>query len=234
MNTSNDNYTYQYPHPAVATDCVIFGYDGNRLQVLLVERGIEPFKGSWALPGGFVRENETAEDGARRELFEETGINHAYIKQLKAYSAVERDPRERVISIAFFALVKSCEVKGGDDASQARWFNLDEVPRLAFDHQAILQDAVEALRREIHFEPVGFELLPERFTIRELQNLYEQVLKVEFDRRNFFNKIRRLGILNRLKDKTRPTAKKDAFLFEFNQKAYNEFKAKHNGFRMEF
>lgn len=231
---NNSNNSFNYPHPAIATDCVIFGYDGLNLQVLLIERANEPFKGAWALPGGFVQQNETVEEGALRELREETGIDHAYIKQLKTYSSIDRDPRERVISVAFYALVKDCEISAGDDTANARWFNINEVPQLAFDHQAILKDALQALRREIHFEPVGFELLPDKFTIRELQNLYEQVLNVEFDRRNFFNKIRRLGILNRLKESTRPTPKKDAFLFEFNHEAYKQFKEKHNGFRMEF
>ena len=171
-------FRYKYPHPSVTTDCVIFGFDGNKLEVLLVKRGIDPFKGNWALPGGFVRMEESAEEGALRELQEETGLCEAYIRQFHTFSAPNRDPRERVITIAYYALVKLQEVKGADDADEARWFALDQVPSLAFDHDMILRTALNELRKQIHFEPVGFELLPEKFTIKELQNLYEAVLGV--------------------------------------------------------
>ncbi|MBQ4028111.1 MAG: NUDIX hydrolase, partial [Prevotella sp.] len=121
-------YHYKYPHPNVTTDCVIFGYDGNRLKVLLIERGIEPYKGCWAFPGGFLNMDEPAETGAKRELFEETGLTTASVRQFHAFSAPDRDPRERVITIAFYALVRISEVKGGDDAAKAEWFALDEIP----------------------------------------------------------------------------------------------------------
>ena len=165
-------YCYKYPHPAVTTDCVIFGFDGSELQVLLIERGIEPFKGKWAFPGGFLNMDETAGEGAMRELKEETGLENAYIEQFNTYSEPGRDPRERVITIAHYALVRIQEVKGGDDAAKAQWFPIDEVPQLAFDHDKILRDAMRKLRERIHFEPIGFELLPEKFTMRELQILY--------------------------------------------------------------
>ena len=169
-------YCYRYPHPAVTTDCVIFGFDGERLQVLLIERGIEPFKGRWAFPGGFIKMDETAEEGALRELKEETGMENAFIQQFHTFSNPLRDPRERVITIAFYALVRIQEVKGGDDAASARWFPLDEIPALAFDHDHMLRMATQRLRQEIHFHPIGFELLPEKFTLRELQSLYEAIL----------------------------------------------------------
>ena len=121
-----NQYCYKYPHPAVTTDCVIFGFNGERLQVLLIERGIEPYKGRWAFPGGFLKMDETAEEGALRELKEETGLENAYIQQLHTFSDPNRDPRERVITIAYYALVRIQEVKGGDDAAAARWFPLDE------------------------------------------------------------------------------------------------------------
>lgn len=121
-------YCYKYPHPAVTTDCVIFGFDGRELQVLLIERGIEPFKGKWAFPGGFLKMDETAREGALRELKEETGIENAYIEQVNTYSDPWRDPRERVITIAHYALVRIQEVKGGDDAAKAQWFPIDKVP----------------------------------------------------------------------------------------------------------
>lgn len=189
------SYTYDYPRPSVATDCVVFGFDGRDLQVLLIERGNEPFKGFWAFPGGFMNMDETAESGALRELQEETGLIIRVLKQLGAFTDVNRDPRGRVISIAFYALVRPSEVIGGDDASEARWFSLDDVPRLAFDHDYILRKALRQLRKDIHFEPIGFELLNKSFTMSELQRLYEAILGVRFDRRNFEKKMLQTGIL---------------------------------------
>lgn len=169
-------YHYKYPHPSVTTDCVIFGFDGTRLNVLLIERGNDPYKGCWAFPGGFLNMDESALEGAKRELYEETGLRDAYIHQFHAFSAPDRDPRERVISIAYFALVRLTDVKAGDDAAKAQWFPLDEIPPLAFDHDKMLREALKALRRMIHFEPIGVELLPENFTKTQLQTLYEAIL----------------------------------------------------------
>ena len=225
-------YCYKYPHPAVTTDCVIFGFDGSELQVLLIERGIEPFKGKWAFPGGFLNMDETAGEGAMRELKEETGLENAYIEQFNTYSEPGRDPRERVITIAHYALVRIQEVKGGDDAAKAQWFPIDEVPQLAFDHDKILRDAMRKLRERIHFEPIGFELLPEKFTMRELQILYESILGVKFDRRNFAKNMMHYELLNQLDETVRPTAKRDALLYSFNKDNYELFKKK--GFQMEF
>lgn len=225
-------YCYKYPHPAVTTDCVIFGFDGSELQVLLIERGIEPFKGKWAFPGGFLNMDETAGEGTMRELKEETGLENAYIEQFNTYSEPGRDPRERVITIAHYALVRIQEVKGGDDAAKAQWFPIDEVPQLAFDHDKILRDAMRKLRERIHFEPIGFELLPEKFTMRELQILYESILGVKFDRRNFAKKMMHYELLNQLDETIRPTAKRDALLYSFNKDNYELFKKK--GFQLEF
>ena len=227
-----NQYCYKYPHPAVTTDCVIFGFDGERLQVLLIERGIEPYKGRWAFPGGFLKMDETAEEGALRELKEETGLEGAYMEQFHTFSAPERDPRERVITIAYYALVKIQEVKGGDDAVSARWFPLDERPSLAFDHDYILRMATQRLREQIHFQPIGFELLPEKFTIKELQLLYESILGLNFDRRNFAKKMTHLEILTDLEETIWPTPKREAKLYKFNAEKYEELKRK--GFRLEF
>ena len=227
-----NQYCYKYPHPAVTTDCVIFGFNGERLQVLLIERGIEPYKGCWAFPGGFLKMDETAEEGARRELKEETGLENAYIQQLHTFSAPNRDPRERVITIAYYALGKIQEVKGGDDAASARWFPLDEIPPLAFDHDYILRMATQKLREQIHFQPIGFELLPEKFTIKELQSLYEAILGINFDRRNFAKKMLHLEILTELNETVWPTPKREARLYKFNADKYEELKRK--GFRIEF
>jgi len=232
METKKGTYTYEYPHPSVTTDCVIFGFDGTKLRVLLVERGIEPFKDRWAFPGGFLKMDESAETGALRELQEETGLEGAYIKQFHTFSDPNRDPRERVLTVAYYALVRMQEVKGGDDAANAEWFALDEVPSLAFDHDMILRLALKELRRQIHFEPIGFELLPEKFTIKELQLLYEAILDVKFDRRNFYNKMMHLEILTQLDETVFNSPKKEAFLFKFNHEKYDELKQK--GFRLEF
>ena len=188
-------YCYKYPHPAVTTDCVVFGFDGHRLNILLIERGAEPYKGCWAFPGGFMNIDETAEQGAMRELSEETGLKLEYLKQFGTFTAVHRDPRERVITIAFYALARKSAVQGGDDAAKAQWFPIEEVPPLAFDHDYILRKATEQLKKDIHFEPIGFGLLDEQFTIPELQRLYESILGVRFDRRNFYKKILQTGIL---------------------------------------
>lgn len=228
----NKEYTYKHPHPSVTTDCVIFGFDGTKLKVLLIERGVEPYKGRWAFPGGFLQMEETAEEGALRELQEETGLTGAYIEQFHTFTEPHRDPRERVITIAYFALVRIQEVKGGDDAASAQWFSLDEIPELAFDHDAILQMALEKLRERIHFQPIGFELLPEKFTMKELQALYEAILEVRFDRRNFAKKMLHYQLLNQLEETTWPTAKREAYLFSFNKTKYEELKKK--GFQLEF
>lgn len=232
MESTKVTYTYEYPHPSVTTDCVIFGFDGTKLKVLLVERGIEPFKGRWAFPGGFLRMDESAEACALRELQEETGLEGAYIKQFHTFSDPKRDPRERVVTVAYYALVRMQEVKGGDDAARAAWFALDEVPSLAFDHDLIFRRALTELRKQIHFEPIGFELLPEKFTVKELQLLYEAILDVKFDRRNFYNKMKHLEILTQLDETVFNSPKKEAYLFKFNPKKYDELKQK--GFRLEF
>ncbi len=225
-------YCYKYPHPAVTTDCVIFGFDGEELKVLLIERGIEPFKGHWAIPGGFLNPNESAEVGALRELKEETGIESAYIEQFHTYSTPDRDPRERVITIAYMAFVKLQEVKGGDDAADAKWFPVNKTPNLAFDHDMILRDALARLRERIHFHPIGYDLLPDKFTMKQLQTLYEAVLGVHFDRRNFAKKMFHLEILIQLDETVWPTPKREANLYKFNLEKYNELKRR--GFRLEF
>lgn len=225
-------YEYKYPHPSVTTDCVIFGFDGVSLKVLLIERGIDPYKGSWAFPGGFLNMNESAEEGAARELEEETGLTDVYIEQLQAFSAVNRDPRERVITIAFYALVNISEVQAGDDAAKAQWFKLSEIPSLAFDHEHILRVAMSRLKERLHFEPVGFELLPDNFTLSELQNLYEAILEVKFDRRNFHRKMIELGLVEQADPNQVRISRKQPIIYRFNAGKYRELKQKR--FRLEF
>ena len=226
-------YTYPYPHPAVTTDCVIFGYDLREgLSVLLIQRGIDPFKGQWAFPGGFLRMDEDADTCARRELLEETGFKAASFIQFGTFSEVNRDPRERVITIAYMALVRKGDVQGGDDAADARWFPVAAVPPLAFDHDRILRIALERLKEQIHFHPVGFELLPEVFTLSQLQALYEAILGVRFDRRNFAAKMQKLGLLQPTGDRPSDAARRIPQTFRFNVQKYEELKR--SGFRLEF
>ena len=232
MRKEKGEYTYPFPRPSVTTDCVIFGYDGKDLKLLLVERGIPPFKGMWALPGGYLQMDEDAIDGAKRELFEETGLRDAYIEQFRTFSAVDRDPRGRVITIAHLALVRISEVKGGDDAAKAQWFPLKDVPQLAFDHDMILREAMKALRQKIHFEPVGFELLPDVFTMPQLQHLYESILDVRFDRRNFASKMLHLGILEDTGSREPGAPSRVPATYRFNKDRYDALKSK--GFRLEF
>ena len=225
-------YTYKYPHPSVTTDCVIFGFDGTTIKVLLIQRGIEPFKGKWAFPGGFMKMDETAEDCAKRELEEETGLKNTSVEQFYTFTDVNRDPRERVITIAHYALVRLSEVKGGDDASFAQWFSMDEIPSLAFDHDRILRMAINQLKERICFEPIGFDLLPEVFTMSKLQNLYEAILEVKFDRRNFYNKMLKLGILSEAEPRPKNASRRTPSKYRFNSDKYAELKQK--GFRLEF
>lgn len=229
-------YWYRYEHAAITTDCVIFGYDvkDSSLKVLLVERGIEPYKGRWALPGGFIRMDESADDAARRELREETSLSINYMEQFYTFSEPGRDPRERVITIAYYALTQIHDVEGGDDARVARWFDLDDMPPLAFDHDHILRKAQQCLRERIHFEPIGFELLPEKFTMRQLQSLYEAILSVKFDRRNFAKKMLHFGMLTQLDETTtaQMSSRSGTYLYSFNKLNYEELKR--NGFRLEF
>lgn len=232
MEENKEMYSYRYPRPAVTADCVIFGFDGVGIKVLLIQRGIEPFKGKWALPGGFMNMNETVEECAKRELKEETGLKNAVVEQFYTFSDVNRDPRERVITVAHYALVRLSEVKGGDDAASARWFSMNEIPSLAFDHDRILRMAVNRLKERICFEPIGFELLPQVFTMTELQNLYEAILEVKFDRRNFYNKMLKLGILTEAEPRPANASRRTPSKYRFNAEKYTELKQK--GFRLEF
>lgn len=225
-------YCYKYPHHSVTTDCVIFGFDGVSINVLLIERGLEPFQGKWALPGGFLRPDETASECAKRELEEETGLKEAYLEQFHTFTDVDRDPRERVITIAYYALVKKRQVQGGDDARKAQWFKLEEIPHLAFDHDHILRVAMAKLKEKMYVQPVGFELLPEVFTMPELQNLYESILQVKFDRRNFAKKMLNHGLLFEAEKRPANAPSRHPSKYSFNSQKYKELKEK--GFRLEF
>lgn len=195
MANTEKLYSYRYPHPAVTTDCVIITFHEGKLKILLIKRGIEPYKGEWALPGGFLRMDESAEECAHRELREETGVTGCHIKQFHTFSRPDRDPRERVVTIAFYALVKWQEARGADDAEYADWIPMDHLPPLAFDHAEIVKKAMEAIRRDLFFEPVAFNLLNDLFSMPQLQSIYEAILGRTFDRRNFAKKMKHVGIL---------------------------------------
>src|SRR5436190_4797223 len=197
-------FSYEYPRAALTVDCVVFGFDEGELKILLIERGLPPFKGKWALPGGFVRLDETVDEAAHRELLEETGLRNVFLEQLYTFGAVKRDPRERVVSVAYYALVKLVEhpAVGATDASDARWFPVAETPALAFDHAEILSTALQRLRGKVSYEPIGFELLPEKFTLSQIQHLYQAVLEVPLDKRNFRKKILSMGLLVPLRERS--------------------------------
>lgn len=224
-----DGYAYQYPRAAITTDCVIFGYDGYQLRVLLIRRGGDPFKGYWALPGGFLNMDESVEQCAFRELYEETGLEPDSLEQFGVFSALGRDPRGRTVSVAFYGLVRLAEVHGGDDAAEAQWFDPTELPDLAFDHFDIIKEAFEALKRDIHYRPIGFNLLEQQFSIPQLQRLYESILGVSFDRRNFQKKVLSLGILNQTNNKEKAQRHRAGKLYTFNQERYNELREENVG-----
>ena len=235
-------YTYEYPHPAVTADCVVFGYDGKELRVLLIKRGAEKeasttaYVGEWALPGGFldVEQDKTIAHTAQRELKEETGLTLGIkdFKEAATFSDIKRDPRERVITIAHYALVKLSEVQADTDADKADWFSLSNIPHLAFDHDKILRVAFSRMKQDIHFEPVGFEMLPEVFTLPQLQHLYESILEVKFDRRNFANKMKHFGMLSEVSIDTPRHGTRTPIKYRFNKENYERLKS--NGFQLEF
>lgn len=215
-------YYYKYPHPAITTDSVVFGFDGKTLNVLLIERGGEPYKGCWAIPGGFIHIDETIEDGAMRELKEETSVDNLYLEQFHVFSAVDRDPRERVITVAFFALVRKSDyhVIGGDDAVKAEWFTIGNLPELAFDHREIILMARERLQEKLRTEPLAFKLLDEKFVMSELQNLYEVINETTYDRRNFARKMISTGFLQDCGPSPLPLHNRIPQLFSFKEEAY--------------
>lgn len=219
-------HTYEYARPALTVDCVVFGFDEGDLKVLLVQRDLEPFAGRWALPGGFVRLEESLEDAARRELSEETGLRGVFLEQLYTFGRPDRDPRERVVSVAFYALVSLAEhpPHAATDAREAAWFSVDDAPDLAFDHEDILQTALTRLRGKVRYEPIGFELLPAKFTLGQLQHLYEVILEEPMDKRNFRKKILGMGLLVDTGEIQRDVAHRAARLHRFDERKYQQLR----------
>ena len=190
-------HTYEYPHPAVTTDIVIFTIRQDELKVLLIKRALAPHQGMWALPGGFVNLDESLEEGARRELQEETGVSDVFLEQLYTFGSPDRDPRERVITVAYYALIPSDEIdiQAGTDAEGVSWFGMQELPELAFDHSSILDMAYERLRAKLDYSTIAFQFMPRSFTISELQHVYEVILREPVDKRNFRKRILRLDLI---------------------------------------
>lgn len=223
----------KYPRPSVAVDLVVFGYQNRRLSLLLIERGLSPFKGMWALPGGFVREDESVEEAARRELKEETGLENVYLEQLYTFGEPKRDPRGRVISVSYFALVKPEDHNpvADTDAAKAKWCPVAELPQLAFDHADIISMAQRRLKGKIRYEPVGFELLPKLFTLTQLQDIYETILGEQLDKRNFRKKILSFEILKETDRKVETVPYRAPTLYRFEVSKYR--KLVRDGFRFE-
>ncbi len=219
----------------LCVDAVVFGYTAEKsISVLLIKRTIEPFIHDWALPGGFVLNGETLEDAVTRELLTEAGVHINYLEQLYTFGRPERDPRGRIISIAYFGLVNPTNFKlaASSDAEDARWFDIKNLPALAFDHGEIVATAVKRLRNKIRYEPIGFELLDKKFPISDLEKLYETVLDRPIDRRNFQKKMNHFGILMGHNEKQKhPSAGRPAKLYSFNEERY--FQLKQEGIMFE-
>jgi 8-oxo-dGTP diphosphatase len=215
--------SYTYARPALTVDTVVFALADDVLRILLIERALEPFAGKWALPGGFVRIDETLVEAAQRELREETGLQDIFLEQLYTFGDLQRDPRERVVSVVYYALVHlSGKLPSADtDARSAAWFPLGELPELAFDHPRIVQMALARLRAKVRYQPLGFELLPERFTLRQLQRLYEVILDRPLDKRNFRKKMLGMGILQETEEAEQAVAHRAAQFYRFDRKAYD-------------
>jgi 8-oxo-dGTP diphosphatase len=211
----------------VAVDAIVFGYSKNDgLSVLLIKRKYPPFKDSWAIPGGFILDNESLEEAVKRELLEETGIRVNYLEQLYSFGAPKRDPRQRIISIAYFALVKSSlfqQLKASTDAEEAQWYSINKLPALAFDHKQILQKAIERIRAKIRYQPIGFELLDKKFPFADLEKLYTALLDRKIDRRNFTKKILSLGLLEDTRELAAASgAGRPSKIYRFNKKRYEQ------------
>ena len=227
-------YNYEYPRPALTVDCIVFGLNAQQeLKVMLIQRDIPPFQGQWAIPGGFVRIDETLEEAALRELQEETGIHHIFLEQLYTFGDLGRDPRDRTVTVAYFALINLVEqkIQASTDARAAEWFAISNIPQLAFDHNQILQVAIARLRSKIRYEPIGFELLPQNFSLSQLQRLYETVLDRPLDKRNFRKKILGMDLLIDTGKVEHNVAHRAAKLYQFDENKYLQLKQK--GFNFE-
>ncbi|WP_426483023.1 NUDIX hydrolase [Chryseobacterium sp. R2ACT005] len=212
----------QYPKHLVAVDCIIFGFDGENLKILLVKRNFEPQMGEWSLMGGFVGGDETSDEAANRVLCTLTGLENIYLEQLKCYTEINREPTARIMSISYYALINIEKDIQINEQYSAEWVELQKLPNLIFDHNEMVKDAVARLRRRASTGPIGFELLPEKFTMKDLQNLYEAIFDEKFDKRNFTSKINSMDILVNTNKKDMSSSRKGSFLYRFDEKKYNK------------
>lgn len=213
---------------SLSIDCVIFGFDEGELKILLIKRAGEPQMGKWALPGGFVGKEEDLEYSAKRILEELTGLKNIYMEQFHSFGKVKRYPLRRVVSIAYYALIKidAYNLKAAANAQEAKWYPLSKVPSIVFDHSEILEAGFERLKNNVKFHPIGFELLPEKFTLTQLQTLYESVLGIPLDKRNFRKKILSMDLILKLNESQVGVAHRAARLFRFDKKRYQELQSK--------
>jgi ADP-ribose pyrophosphatase YjhB (NUDIX family) len=215
----------------VAVDCIIFGFDSNQLNLLLFRRKVEPLKGKWSLVGAFIKDNLSLLDAAKDILFKTTGLKDIYLDELQTYSKVDRDPGDRVISVAFYSLIRIDEFDMESvEKFDAHWFPFNEIPELILDHNQMVEDAMAKLRRKSMLEPLVFELLPEKFTILQLQSIYECVFQKKLDNRNFRKKILSFDILTNTNEKDKSGSKKGAFLYAFDQNKFDVFLKKGHKF----
>lgn len=224
----------KYEKILVAVDSIIFGFDEDdrELKLLILKRKFEPAKGEWSLMGGFTNKNESLNDAARRIVLQLTGLDNVYMEQLYAFGEPERDPGGRIISVAYFSLIRINEYdRRRVKKHGANWVALSDLPELIFDHNEMVEKALRKLRIRARTQPIGFELLPEKFTIPQLQALYEAIYQQPFDKRNFRRKILSMDLLEKLNEKEKETSKKGAFYYQFNQQKYEELLLK--GFNFE-
>ena len=212
----------------LSVDSVIFGFDEAKLKVLLIKRAIEPAFGMWALPGGFIRYDEDIADAATRVLKERTGVENLYMEQLGTFGKIDRFPERRVITIVYYALIKpgQYQINAGPDASDAGWFDLNELPKLPFDHKLIIEAALARLRRKVKYKPIGFNLLADKFPLLHLQELYEAIYGIEFDKPNFRRKIMKMNLLVPLNEKQRGVPHRSARLYKFDKERYDKLAEK--------
>lgn len=215
------NTNYPKSHILVAVDCIIFGFNNEELKLLVIKRNFEPEINKWSLVGGFLEQKETSDEAATRVLSSLTGLKDIYMEQVKTYTDPNRDPVDRTISITYYALI-NIEDHNEELSRQhsAEWFNLKDVPNLIFDHEKMVQEAIQRLRYKSSIQPIGFELLPEKFTMRQLQKLYEAIFGQLLDKRNFSKKMIQLDVLIKLNEKDMSSSKKGSFLFQFDKEKY--------------
>ncbi|WP_424493791.1 NUDIX hydrolase [Salinimicrobium sp. GXAS 041] len=232
MTEFRQDFYVQKDKMYVATDCIIFGFDSGTLKLLVFKRRVEPLAGEWSLIGSFVKLNEDVKEAAQRVLREITGLENVYMEELRAYGSADRDPGFRCISIGQYALIRINEYDREQvEKHGAHWYDINELPKLVLDHNQMVQDALDRLKRKARYKPIGFELLPEKFTIPQLQRLYEAIYQKELDSRNFRKKVLSLNVLVKLNEKDKSGSRRGAYLYKFDNENYQ--KLQESGYNFE-